>query len=133
MHALILLTTLFTFLAAALPTTSNTAAATATVTFARNTQCAADDTPQARVAVSTACIAFPPGTRSLRVTGLADSNKLRYNSRMWFPFSFVSWCLPWEGGANEDSARVRQRRLQRRMDAGACAYVCGPGREGVYV
>jgi hypothetical protein len=40
--------------------------------------------------VSTACVAFPPGTLSLRVIGVEEGNKLRYNSRM---LPLLSFCL----------------------------------------
>ncbi|KAJ4360781.1 uncharacterized protein N0V89_001348 [Didymosphaeria variabile] len=77
MNPLILLTTLFSILAfgAALP--ANAPAAAVTVSFAGNTECAPGNIPEASVS---GCVTFPPGTQSLRVTGVQGGG-IRYNSR----------------------------------------------------
>ncbi|KAL5424862.1 hypothetical protein PMIN06_001394 [Paraphaeosphaeria minitans] len=79
---LVLLPTLFAILAAALPSPSDLGpqTATATITFARNTQCFADNTPALHVAAGSGCVAFPADAESLRVVGISEGNSLRYNS-----------------------------------------------------
>ncbi|KAL5377337.1 hypothetical protein DPSP01_009835 [Paraphaeosphaeria sporulosa] len=82
MTPLIIFTALLAVLAAALPSPSNQGAqtATATITFARNTQCTPDNTPELHVTAGAGCVAFPGGAQSLRVVGVSEGNSLRYNS-----------------------------------------------------
>lgn len=88
----LLLTTLFALLAAGLPSKLDTQSATATITFARNTQCIADNTPTTHVGAGAGCVAFPEGVQSLRVVGVSEGNGLRYNSRACTP-SFLPFFL----------------------------------------
>ncbi|KAF9741698.1 hypothetical protein PMIN02_000635 [Paraphaeosphaeria minitans] len=90
---LVLLPTLFAILAAALPSPSDLGpqTATATITFARNTQCFADNTPALHVAAGSGCVAFPADAESLRVVGISEGNSLRYNSCKSSPGAGTFW------------------------------------------